>query len=445
MAYSYAGSLTSFIDQSPTPFHVVSYMEGSLKDRDFESLEEGDLWALRAGGKGIVTRNDSTLAAFIIGSKPVAESGFRIIAVHTDSPNLRLKPKAVHDKLGYAQLAVEPYGGLILASWLNRDLSIAGRVVVRRSNGSYYSKLIKVERPVLSIPQLAIHLDRDVNEKGLVLNKQTHLSPIFALLKNGEDSAASLLNLLKYELRYVFIEGDEIVESDLSLYDTQGSSISGLNHEFIYAPRLDNLSSCHAAFSALKETHNPESTCIVVCYDNEEVGSQTAQGAASPFLKDLLHRILNSISVAKWISTFGAQSYNRAVANSFCISADVAHAVHPNYADRHDSNHMPVIGKGPVIKSNANQRYASDGVSMAFFKELCRLAEVPYQNFVNRSDLACGSTIGPITAAEIGIRTVDVGNPILSMHSAREQAGVADHVAMIEVMKKFFSATNLKI
>ncbi len=419
-----AKDLCRFIDKSPTPFHAVSELSVSLSAVDFETLSEGDEWNLVAGGRYLVTRNGSAIAAFVVGTESLSVSGFKIIGAHTDSPNLQLKPNAGFDKAGYAQLAVEPYGGLLLASWLNRDLSIAGRVVVRSGNGELVSKLLKIDRPLLSLPQLAIHLDREVNDKGVVLNKQTHTSPIFALTGVGSGEAGERLKEL-LRTTVGLTDDQKIIGTDLALFNIEPSTIGGLNDEFIYAPRLDNLASCHIAMLALMEVANPISTCVVVLYDNEEVGSQSAQGALSPFLKDILERLAGN-------------NLKKAMSRSFCISADMAHAVHPNYTEKHEPKHSPVIGGGPVIKTNVNQRYASTGLSTAFFADLCKRAEVPYQNFVSRSDLACGTTIGPLTAAELGICTVDVGSPMLSMHSIREQAGVEDHFAMFQVLRVFF-------
>lgn len=418
----FAKDLCGFIDKSPTPFHAVARLSAQLSALGFQTLSERESWNLVAGGKYLVTRNGSAITAFVVGSKTDPLSGFKIIGAHTDSPNLQLKPKAGFDKAGYAQLAVEPYGGLLLASWLNRDLSIAGRIVVRSKNGELTSKLVMIERPLLSVPQLAIHLDREVNDRGLVLNKQTHTSPIFAL--SGEKSASESLNDL-LRVSAGLADDQEIVGTDLALYNVEPSAIGGLNDEFIYAPRLDNLASCHGAMLALMEVNNPISTCVVVLYDNEEVGSQSAQGALSPFLKDILERL-------------AGDKLKQVMPRSFCISADMAHAIHPNYTEKHEPKHSPVIGGGPVIKTNVNQRYASTGLSTAFFADLCKRAEVPYQNFVSRADLACGTTIGPITAAELGICTVDVGSPMLSMHSIREQAGVQDQYSMFLALRTFF-------
>lgn len=426
-----AKDLLRFIDKSPTPFHAVAQMKNLLIRSDFQAISEKEAWKLQVGGRYIVTRNDSTIAAFIVGNEPISHSGFRIVGAHSDSPNLRLKPKSVYDKNGYMQFGIEPYGGVLLASWLNRDLSIAGRVITRSQNGKLSSKLVIFNEPVVSIPQLAIHLNPKVNDEGLVVNKQTHLPPLVTLTDAKVNSVDRFNELLREHLKLT--KQESIVGMDLALYDTLSSSLGGMDHEFIYAPRLDNLASCHASISALCETQNPPYTCIVVCYDNEEVGSLTAQGAQSSFLRDVLERIAFALSPVRTV-----EDLRRAIAKSLCVSADMAHAGHPNYADKHDTHYMPLIGSGPVIKTNVNQRYASDGRSSSYFMELCNRAEVSYQQFVNRSDLACGTTIGPITAAELGICTVDVGNPMLSMHSAREQAGTVDHIAMVKVFGKFF-------
>ncbi len=413
-----------FIDDSPTPFHAVESIKRLL---GFEVLDERDKWNLVPGGRYVVTRNGSSLVAFIVGeSGLIRESGFRIVGAHTDSPNLRLKPRPDYSSHGYLQLGVEPYGGPLLASWLNRDLFIAGRLVLQSEEDlSISMSLVEMGDIIISIPQLAIHLNRDVNETGLVVNKQNHLPPIIGL---GKEVAC------KIEERGA--HGKKIIGFSLMLSDSQPSRTGGLNGEFIFAPRLDNLSSCHAGAVALAQAQTGEQTCVLVCYDNEEVGSQTAQGAQSSFLRDTLERIASGCNRRNTRDDFG-----RAIANSFCVSVDMAHAFNPNYPDKHDPRHMPIIGGGPVLKTNSNQRYATDDLSAALFRELCILSGVKLQDFVSRSDLACGTTIGPITAAELGMRTVDVGGPMLSMHAVREQAGVSDHIDMIKVLSAFFAHT----
>ena len=422
--------LLEFIDNSPTPFHAVEEMKSKLIEQGYSELRESDAWELTNNSKHFVTRNDSSLIAFIVGTKTKDASGFKIIGAHTDSPNLKLKPNPSYEKNGYLQLGVETYGGVLLTTWTDRDLSLAGRVIIKGKKQPQ-SKLILFDEPLLRIPQLAIHLNRDVNEKGLTLNKQNHLPPIFSL----SDKKGSNKNLLEKRVaQKLKCKSADILNMELSLYDTQSGAIGGAEGEFIFSSRLDNLASCHAALQALTESKTKDPmTRVIAFYDDEEVGSDSAQGAGSPFLKDVLERLTLE-------SDNPRETFFRSMANSFFISADMAHAVHPNYPEKHDPQHMPVLNGGPVIKCNSNQRYATEGVSSAWFEILCKKAGVPVQKFVVRSDLGCGSTIGPITAANLGIRTVDVGNPMLSMHSIREMAGAKDHLPLIKAFKEYFIA-----
>lgn len=425
----YAESLLALIDASPTPFHATAELAALLKADGFRELKETAAWKLEKGGRYFVTRNDSSLVAFVTGTQPAEKAGFKIIGAHTDSPNLRLKPNPAYEKSGYVQLGVEVYGGALLGTWTDRDLSLAGRVVLKSKTGQPESCLLKIDKPLLRIPQLAIHLNREVNDKGLKLNKQTHLPPILQMAQKNLDSEKVLKDLVARELKR---KPDEIVSLDLALYDVQPSTFAGPNDEFLFAPRLDNLASCHAATVGLLEASRQDTaTRVLAFYDHEEVGSETAQGGGSPFLKDALERIVMTTDQPR-------EALMRAMAHSLFISADMAHAVHPNYADQHEGRHLPVLNAGPVIKTNASQRYATEGVSSAEFELLCGRSGVGVQKFVMRSDLACGSTIGPITAANLGIRTVDVGNPMLSMHSIREMAGAQDHGDLIQVFKEFF-------
>ena len=422
--------LLEFIYHSPTPFHAVEKMKSKLIEQGYSELRESDAWELTNNSKHFVTRNDSSLIAFIVGTKTKDASGFKIIGAHTDSPNLKLKPNPSYEKNGYLQLGVETYGGVLLTTWTDRDLSLAGRVIIKGKKQPQ-SKLILFDEPLLRIPQLAIHLNRDVNEKGLTLNKQNHLPPIFSL----SDKKGSNKNLLEKRVaQKLKCKSADILNMELSLYDTQSGAIGGAEGEFIFSSRLDNLASCHAALQALTESKTKDPmTRVIAFYDDEEVGSDSAQGAGSPFLKDVLERLTLE-------SDNPRETFFRSMANSFFISADMAHAVHPNYPEKHDPQHMPVLNGGPVIKCNSNQRYATEGVSSAWFEILCKKAGVPVQKFVVRSDLGCGSTIGPITAANLGIRTVDVGNPMLSMHSIREMAGAKDHLPLIKAFKEYFIA-----
>ncbi len=423
--------LLTYIDQSPTPYHAVIETAGRLEAVGYSLIEEGDAWTLSPGDRRYVIRAGGSIAAFEVGSAAPAEAGFRVIGAHTDSPNLRIKPSPDVREHGYHQLAVEPYGGVLLHTWLDRDLTIAGRVTLA-SDGGTETRLVDFERPLLRVPNLAIHLYRELNQEGLKLNAQRHLSPLLGL---GND--ADFVELLCAELGRdgAMVDRDQVLAFDLMTYDTQRSVRSGANGEFIHAPRLDNLASSHAGIEALIQAGaaGPSAaTRVVVLYDHEEVGSRSTQGAGGTFLADTLERI------AIGAKGSDAESMARAVSRSWLISADMAHAIHPNYADRHEPGHRPKLGAGPVIKTNSNQAYATDAESAGFFASLCARVGVTPQNFVTRSDLGCGSTIGPISAARVGIRTVDVGNPMLSMHSVREMAASADVDPMIEVLAEFF-------
>ena len=424
-------SLLSFLNASMTPFHAVAESVRRLRAAGFEELREGDAWQLSAGTRGFTTRNGSSLIAFSCGRKAPQESGFFAVGAHTDSPNLRIKPAPDATRHGYRQLGVEVYGGVLLSTWLDRDLSLAGRVLVER-DGEVASELVDFGRPLLRIPNLAIHLNRTVNSEGLVLNPQTHLAPILGLARA---ESPSLSHLLASELsaRARNTSAEHVLGFDLSLYDVQPASLSGLSSEFIHSARLDNLASCFAALTALIHAETAhDATRVAVLYDHEEVGSRSAHGAGSPFLRQTLERISQARGAA------GAESFVRAIAHSFLISCDMAHAIHPNYADRHEPAHAPLLGAGPVLKLNANQSYATDGFGTARFAQLCRAADVSSQHYVVRSDMPCGSTIGPITAAELGLATIDIGSPLLSMHSIREMAAASDVTSLARLLDVYF-------
>ena len=423
--------LLDYIDHSPTPYHAVRTTAQLLESEGFTQVAEADLWSHEPGSRHYLIRNEGSLLAFEVGSEPPSEAGFRIIGAHTDSPNLRLKPLPDVSAHGYRQLAVEPYGGVLLHTWFDRDLSLAGRVTIQR-DANVETLLLDFGRPLLRVPNLAIHLDRAVTE-GFKVDKQKHLAPVMGL-----EDAPSLAEFVANELRaqdLASVSSDQILAFDLMAYDVQPSGISGARGEFIHAPRLDNLASCHAALLALlaaAERRLAPFTRALVLYDHEEIGSRTAQGAAGTLLEESLERIVAGFKGGE------PQGLSRALSNSTLVSADMAHAVHPNYSERHEPGHRPVIGKGPVIKVNSNQAYATDAATAGLFSSLCARAGVTPQHFVTRSDLACGSTIGPISAARVGVRTVDVGNPMLSMHSCREMAGTADVEPMIRVLTEFF-------
>lgn len=429
--------LLAFIDESPTPYHAVRVAIARLEDAGYSSLDESEVWSLGPGDRRYVVRAGGSLAAFEIGSSPPSEAGFRVVGAHTDSPNLRIKPVADVHSNGYHQLAVEPYGGVLLHTWLDRDLSLAGRVSILCGSRTE-TRLVDFERPILRIPNLAIHLYRELSETGLKLNPQSHMAPLLGL-----DEGGSFVEMLCEELGQTGARPapEDVLAWDLMAYDVQPATRSGAKGEFIHAARLDNLASSHAGLASLVEAGERgacEATRMVVLYDHEEVGSRSTQGAGGTFLADTLERIVSSVERAEEAS----QARARAVSRSWLISADMAHAVHPNYADRHEPRHLPRIGAGPVIKTNSNQSYATDAESAGLFASLCSRVGVTPQDFVVRSDLGCGSTIGPISAARVGIRTVDVGNPMLSMHSCREMAGSDDVDAMIDVLTEFFRAAD---
>ena len=428
-------SLLQYLDASPTPFHAVAESARRLRDAGFRELSERDKWQLTPGTRAFTTRAGSSLVAFVCGRKAPQESGFLALAAHTDSPNLRIKPAPDLSRYGYRQLGVEVYGGVLLSTWLDRDLSLAGRVSFEQQpdDAALETALVDFGRPMLRIPNLAIHLNRGVNSDGLVLNAQSHLAPIIGLAGH---EARPLRQLLVHELARggVNITPEQILGWDLALYDTQRAALSGLEQEFIHSARLDNLASCFAAIQALAHADGPnDATRVIVLYDHEEVGSRSAQGAASPFLRHALQRITESFGEA------AAEDFARAIARSFLISADMAHAIHPNYADRHEPEHAPVLGRGPVLKLNVNQSYASDGQTSARVAQWCKRAEVSLQPYVVRSDMACGSTVGPITAAELGLPTVDIGSPLLSMHSVREMAATHDVGSLARMLEAYFS------
>lgn len=420
--------LLRFLHQSPTPFHCVQNMVNALEEQGFVLLGEDEAWDLDPGGRYMTTRGDSSIAAFVLADGPGGMESLRIVGAHTDSPCLRIKPEPDVIRHGCRQLAVEVYGGALLNPWFDRDLSIAGRVSYRDTRGGVSSVLINFQRPVAMIPSLAIHLDREVNSKREV-NAQLHLPPVIGL--SGEDDEFSFRDsiIAQIEEEYGKIDIDLLLDFDLSLYDSQAPAIWGLDNEFISSARLDNLLSCFTGLRSLLAAEPAGATCVLICHDHEEVGSVSAAGADSPFLTDILDRILPD-----------PQTRRRSIHRSLMISADNAHALHPNYADKHDPNHQPTLNGGPVIKFNANQRYATSSETAALFRNLCIEAGVPVQAMAMRNDMACGSTIGPISAGQTGIPVVDVGIPQWAMHSIRETAGVRDAYYLHRVLQAFYAS-----
>ena len=404
-----ATDLLSFIDDSPSPFHACAEVAARLDARGFAALGETDQWPT-GPGRWYVLRGGS-LVAWVVERGDPADAGFRIVGAHTDSPNLRIKPQPDVASAGYRQLGVETYGGVLLNSWLDRDLGLSGRTTVRRRSG-VEERLFRVDRPLLRIPQLAIHLDREIMDKGLKLNPQAHLAPLWEL---GDLDVGGFAGFLAAE---VGVGADDVVAWDAMTHDLTPSSLLGRHQELLSAPRIDNLASCYCATAALLAglDHDRPAVPVISLFDHEEVGSTSERGAASTLLPTVLERTV--------LARGGDhEAFHRALARSLCVSADGAHATHPNYPDRHEPSHHIDLNGGPVIKHNVSARYATDAVGVAAFEAACDSVGVPTQRYVNRSDLPCGSTIGPLTAAGVGITTVDVGIPQLAMHSARETAG----------------------
>ncbi|WP_250657775.1 M18 family aminopeptidase [Alkalimarinus coralli] len=427
--------LMSFLQHSPTPFHAVSNMESELIKAGFISLDESAEWTFKANGRYFVTRNGSSLIAFTVGAEP--EDGVRMVGAHTDSPCLKVKPTPEVKQKGFFQLGVEVYGGALLNPWFDRDLSIAGRVTFVDTEGRLASGLVDFKRPVAVIPSLAIHLDREANNNRTI-NAQKDLPVILTQL--GENEDISFREILKSELQkaYAGAAVKKVLDYDLCLYDVQPPSYLGLNSEFIASARLDNLLSCYVGLSSLlnaaNDGENGLPTTMLVCSDHEEVGSQSAEGAQGPFLMNVLERIYPD-----------SQQRAKVINASMMISADNAHGVHPNFSDKHDNNHGPLINEGPVIKINANQRYATNSETSSLYRHLSEKLALPYQSFVVRSDMACGSTIGPITAGNIGVRTLDIGVPQFAMHSIREMIGSKDAFTLYKVLAQFFAEKSLKV
>jgi len=432
-------SLLRFLNESPVNFLAVAAIEERLASAGYRKFDASDsMPELQPGDKIYVTKNDSSLYAFRIGDKPMAEEGFRMICAHADSPCFRIKPNAeMLSDGGIVKLNTELYGGAIMSTWFDRPLSLAGRVILRSGNPLRpETRLLKIDRPILTIPNLAIHFNRQVND-GVKLSKQKDMHPVCGIVEDRLEAENLLINLISDELS---VEATDILDFDLYLYDTTPAQLVGLNEEFVQSGRLDDLSMVHAGLEALLATDNLDdeeigegaATCVLAIFDNEETGSATKQGAGSPFLATLLQRII--------LAQGGSiDDYYRCVEQSFMVSADNAHGYHPNYGEKYDPTNHPVLGGGPVIKFNASQKYASDADSAAVFEEVCRLASVPCQKFVNHSDVAGGSTLGNILTGSIPLRGVDMGNAVWAMHSVRETASVDDHIYCIKAFTKFYA------
>ncbi|EFR03629.1 aspartyl aminopeptidase [Nannizzia gypsea CBS 118893] len=470
-----AQDFLSFVNASPTPFHAVASATKRFTDAGFKEIKEKDCWSevCKPGGKYYVTRNGSTIIAFAVGNKWKPGNSIAMIGAHTDSPCLRIKPVSKRTNEGFIQIAVEPYGGGIWHTWFDRDLGIAGRVMVRQQDGTIASKLVHVDKPILRIPTLAIHLDRT---ETFAFNKETQLVPICGMVaaelsKTAEgakseeaDGAVSpfkkiterhhpcLIELLASELS---AKPEDIIDFEMLLYDTHKSCLGGMMDQFIFSPRLDNLNSSFCATVALVESlakpsalENESAIRLVALFDHEEIGSRTAQGADSNILPGIIHRLsMLRVSGTKSDEDLST-AYEQSLSTSFLVSADMAHAVNPNYAYKYESEHKPEINRGPVIKVNANARYATNSPGIVLMHEIARAAEaksdissdsiVPMQLLVVRNDSSCGSTIGPMLSAALGSRTLDLGSPQLSMHSIRETGGTKDVALATRLFTSFF-------
>jgi len=419
---THSQNLLHFIDNSPTAFHAVTSLESDLLSKNYTKLSETENWDLQPNSKYYITRADSSIIIFNTPKNIDENSTFKIIGAHTDSPCLKIKSNPTSQKEGYQLLNIEVYGGVLLTSWFDKDLKIGGRVFTEDSQGNLKSSIVKLPFKV-RIPRLAIHLDRAVNNEGFKVNPQTHMFPVIGL-NDGLD----FNKILQQEIGTT----DSVLSWDLFLFDTEPCSFGGINEEFVFAPRLDNLASVHASFEALINQENADNDFQVAAYFNhEEIGSTSQNGAGSNFMEITLKRMMNAFGKT-------IDDLHQMLAKSFFISADMAHAIHPNYPNVHDQNHKPYINKGPVLKSNANVKYATDALSIAKFKQWCNATSTPFQDFCSSNDMGCGSTIGPMTASNLGIPTIDIGNPMLSMHSIREMAGTKDHDMIITVFNTFY-------
>ncbi|XP_031485740.1 probable aspartyl aminopeptidase isoform X2 [Nymphaea colorata] len=463
---SVASDLIDFLNSSPTAFHAVDEAKRRLGEAGFVHISEREDWKLHTGGKYFFTRNHSTIVAFAIGKKYVAGNGFCVVGAHTDSPCLKLKPISKVTKGGYCEVGVQTYGGGLWHTWFDRDLTVAGRLIIKEKDDAYRHMLVKVGGPILRVPTLAIHLDRSVSD-GFKVNTENHLVPVLATVVKAEvnklpaengslendtecdgkhgDEKKSVANkkhhpvLLQLLAAQAGCEPGEICDFELQLCDTQPSVIGGAAKEFVFSGRLDNLCMSFCSLKALMDATSSEDSLdnetgvrMVALFDHEEVGSNSAQGAGSPAMLDALGRVTNGFSSSD------SKLIEKAIQKSFLVSADMAHALHPNYMSKHEDNHQPKLHGGLVIKHNANQRYATNAVTAFLFREIAERHNIPVQDFVVRNDMGCGSTIGPILASGVGIRTVDVGAPQLSMHSIREMCGVDDVLHSYEHFKAFF-------
>lgn len=426
--------LLSFLDASPVNFLAVKNLTEELQQHGYRRIDTTEaLGTVKAGDKFFVTKNDSSIYAFQIGRKPLAETGFHMICAHCDSPTFRIKPHAEIDcEGGIVKLNTEVYGGPVMSTWFDRPLTLAGRVIVKSKDVmTPTTLLLHVKRPLLQISNLAIHFNRQVND-GVKLSRQKDVLPILGIINNELEKGNLLMNIILEELnKQQTVAREDILDFDLYLADATPACTFGAHNELISSGRLDDLSMCFAGLEALLASQPTDTTQVLAIFDNEETGSQTKQGAGSPFLSYMLKRIALAQGGTE-------EAYYQAVERAFMISADNAHAWHPNYSEKYDPTNHPMLGGGPVIKFNAAQKYASDAYSASVFAGLCKKAGVPCQRFVNHSDVAGGSTLGNILASSIPLRGVDMGNAILAMHSCRETGSTADHEFCVKVFTQFY-------
>ncbi len=415
--------LLAFLDGSSSRFQAGWQIKTRLLKAGFAELSENSPFKLKKGGKYYIQRQDTAIVAFVIGSQALAKTGFNLAASHIDSPSLKLKTETVKADKGVVKCGVEVYGGPIVNTWIDRELGISGKVIVRSAKG-YKTQFIDLKEPLAIIPNAAIHLNRKINE-GFEYNKQTQLQAILSVSNAGENP---LYGYLADKLK---IKESQIAETELYLYDAKPATLIGLEKNMLAARGLDNLAMTHAILSALLTTEKPRQTAVGVFFDHEEIGSTTPQGADSTLLSEILERLCLAQSPSR-------EDYFLALRQSFLISADMAHAYHPAYADKYEPSYAPIMNQGPVIKINANHRYASTAESILRFQQLCEKASVPCQKFLVRSDMPCGSTVGPILAAALGLETVDIGNAIWAMHSIRETGGTLDHQYLIKALEYYY-------
>lgn len=419
-------SLLRFFDESPTAWHAVDNCATELKKHGFQELKEDEPWSIKPSGRYFVTRNGSSICAFV--TPKSTPKAIHLAASHADSPSLKLKPNAEFVVENMRMIGLEIYGGPIIASWLNRDLGIAGRILYNDTKNKTHEKLVALGDHPVVLPQLAIHLDRTVNENGPALHKQDHLAALVCL-DDTKKKASYLERVLKKQFPL-----KELLAYDLFLYPLEQARLIGENQELVSSYRIDNLASVHASLGGLIESNQASKDLLkmIVVWDNEEIGSNTAQGASSPFIGQTIERITLALGLSR-------DDFFQLVARSLCVSVDLGHALHPNYKDKHEPRHLALLNKGVIIKTNAQNRYASDARSTAEIMALCRDHKIPFQKYVSRGDIPCGTTVGPIHAHVTGMPTIDIGISELSMHSCREIMGAKDHLALCELLKAFFS------